>query len=80
MPANPHPLLDSLPLDVFCTMVSSLDLDSAVSLSRVNRQLNSLFREESICRAVVKVSQVRADPDVISTDNPKDPCEIFKGG
>jgi hypothetical protein len=78
MPANFYPLLNSLPLDIFCIIISNLDLDSAVSLSRVNKGLNSFFREKSIYRTIVKMSQIRIDSDVILTNNSKNLCEIFE--
>ncbi len=76
MPAD----LCSLPLDVFFNIVLSLDLESVVSLSRVSPQLHSLFQEESICRKIVKVSLVAADPNITSTDAHADLCKVYNGG
>jgi hypothetical protein len=56
MPVNFYPLFDFLPLDVFCIIISNLNFDSAVNFSKVNKGLNSFFREESICRTIIKVS------------------------
>ncbi|EAW09905.1 F-box domain protein [Aspergillus clavatus NRRL 1] len=46
--------LDSIPYDVFYQIASSLDCDDFVNLSRVNRALHSLMREDSIARKTIE--------------------------
>ena len=47
--------LDTVPYDVFYQIASTLDCQDLVHLSRVNRALHDLLRNESIARKIIEV-------------------------
>jgi hypothetical protein len=49
------PNIDSIPFDILHQIVSSLPCQDFINLSRVNHQLNSTLRDESIARRSAEV-------------------------
>lgn len=49
------PNVDSIPFDILHQIASGLSSQDFINLSRVNRQLNSTLRDESIARRSVQV-------------------------
>lgn len=47
--------LDSIPYDMLYQVVCSLDCDDYVNLSRTNKALNAVLRDESIAKNLINV-------------------------
>lgn len=60
--AEPTRNLDSIPYDVFYEIASGLDCHDFVNLSRVNRTLYGIMRDESLARTTIEVSPTSSSP------------------